>query len=53
VKSVLATLIKNFTFELPHGPKTDIDVVFGLLRRPRIKGENKAVLTMKVSKVAH
>jgi hypothetical protein len=53
VKSVLATLIKNFTFELPDGPKTEIDVLFGLLRRPRTKGEKEAVVTMKVRKAAY
>ncbi|OAX33612.1 cytochrome P450 [Rhizopogon vinicolor AM-OR11-026] len=38
-KTVLLVLVKNFVFELRDGPETGVEIVRGILPRPRIVGE--------------
>ncbi|KAI0637564.1 cytochrome P450 [Trametes polyzona] len=50
-KAVLGVLIKNYTFELPKGPETEIGFVRGVLPRPQVAGEQGACVPMRVRKV--
>ncbi|KAF7289757.1 hypothetical protein MIND_01349300 [Mycena indigotica] len=47
-KAVLSVLIKNYSFELPGGPKTDITTVLGLIRRPKVVGEEGPVVPLRI-----
>ncbi|KAM6499702.1 Cytochrome P450 [Amanita muscaria] len=50
-KAVLAVLIRNFTFELPSGPDTEIGIHKGILSRPKLADEAGCVLRMRVRQV--
>ncbi|KAG1729371.1 cytochrome P450 [Suillus lakei] len=39
-KTVLSVLVKNFVFEMQDGPGTLVEVVRGILPRPRVVGED-------------
>ncbi|KLO13810.1 cytochrome P450 [Schizopora paradoxa] len=50
-KSVLSVLIRNFSFELVNGPKTEIEHVMTILPRPRMKGESGYAMPMRVRRL--
>ncbi|KAG2125473.1 cytochrome P450 [Suillus clintonianus] len=47
-KTVLLVLVKNFVFEMRDGPDTRIEVVRGILPRPRVVGEDSTGVPLKV-----
>ncbi|KAF7342549.1 Cytochrome P450 4F12 [Mycena sanguinolenta] len=47
-KAVLSVLIKNFTFEFPDGPETEIARHRGLVPRPKVVGQLGAQVPMRV-----
>ncbi|KAJ7579172.1 cytochrome P450 [Mycena floridula] len=49
-KSVLSVIIRNYKFELPHGPETRIGEWRGLLVRPNVEGEVEGRVPMIVRK---
>jgi hypothetical protein len=50
-QGVLSVLIRKFIFQLPEGPDTEIEIIYGFLPRPRTKGDKGATVTMKVTRV--
>lgn len=50
-KSVLSVLIRNFSFEMVRGSKTDIENVMTILPRPRVKGESGYAMPMRVRRL--
>ncbi|TBU29145.1 cytochrome P450 [Dichomitus squalens] len=50
-KAVLGVLIKNYRFELPDGPETEIEFCRGVLPRPRVVGQKGANVPMQVRRV--
>ncbi|KAH7925026.1 cytochrome P450 [Leucogyrophana mollusca] len=48
LKAVLSVLIRSFTFEIPGGSETKVEVVPGVLPRPRIVGEEGYRVPLKV-----
>jgi len=50
-KAVLSVLIRNYTFELPGGPDTKIEIHRGVLARPKVAGQNGAKVPLRVKKV--
>ncbi|KAI0773614.1 cytochrome P450 [Fomes fomentarius] len=50
-KAVLGVLIKHYSFELPDGPETKIELCRGLLPRPRVAGETGACVPLRVRRV--
>ncbi|PPQ88908.1 hypothetical protein CVT25_009143 [Psilocybe cyanescens] len=51
MKIVLAVLLRHFIFELPQGPETPMDIHYSLVRRPKIKGLEGAMMPLLVSRV--
>jgi cytochrome P450 len=51
LKAALSVLIRSFTFELPDGPDTKLDLHLGILPRPKLAGESSAVMPMRVKQV--
>ncbi|KAG2124463.1 cytochrome P450 [Suillus cothurnatus] len=47
-KTVLSVLVKNFVFEMRDGPDTPVEVVRGILPRPRVVGENGIEVPLRV-----
>lgn len=47
MKAILATLIRQFVFS----PAEEIEPLLSFVVRPRVKGEHKSSLPLKVSKV--
>jgi cytochrome P450 len=47
-KVVLSILVKNFVFEMRDGPDTEIEIVRGLLPRPRIVGEDGIGVPLRI-----
>ncbi|KAG8218157.1 cytochrome P450 [Butyriboletus roseoflavus] len=47
-KIVLSILVKNFVFELPGGPGTVIEMVRGILPRPKVAGEEGSAVPLLV-----
>ncbi|KAG2125569.1 cytochrome P450 [Suillus cothurnatus] len=47
-KVVLSILVKNFVFELRDGPDTEIEIVRGLLPRPRVVGEDGIGVPLRI-----
>ncbi|KAJ7015768.1 cytochrome P450 [Mycena alexandri] len=47
-KAVLSVLIKNFTFEFPGGPETEIGIHRALIPRPKVVGQPGANVPMRV-----
>ncbi|KAG2039485.1 cytochrome P450 [Suillus americanus] len=47
-KTVLSVLVKNFVFEMRDGPDTPVEVVRGILPRPRVVGEDGIGVPLKV-----
>ncbi|KAK7053736.1 cytochrome P450 [Favolaschia claudopus] len=47
-KAVLSTLIRNFTFEFPDGPETEIATHRALINRPKVAGEPGGIVPMRV-----
>ncbi|KAF8994355.1 cytochrome P450 [Cyathus striatus] len=47
-KAVLSVLIRNYTFELPEGPDTPIEIHRSILNRPKLRGMKSAVVNLKV-----
>ncbi|KAG2132746.1 cytochrome P450 [Suillus clintonianus] len=47
-KTVLSVLVKNFVFEMRDGPNTWVEVVRGILPRPRVVGEDSTGVPLKV-----
>ncbi|KIM65582.1 hypothetical protein SCLCIDRAFT_22490 [Scleroderma citrinum Foug A] len=52
LKAVLSVLVKAFVFEMRDGPKTEVELGWGLLRRPKVSGESVGSSPMLLSKVA-
>ncbi|KIL62639.1 hypothetical protein M378DRAFT_165469 [Amanita muscaria Koide BX008] len=54
LKVALLVLVRNFTFELPDGPDTEIQVHrLSILPRPKVAGEVGCSLPMKIKPVAN
>ncbi|KAG2048815.1 cytochrome P450 [Suillus hirtellus] len=49
-KTVLSVLVKNFVFEMRDGPDTPVEVVRGILPRPRVVGESGIGVPLRVSR---
>jgi len=49
-KTVLSVLVKNFVFEMRDGPDTPVEVVRGILPRPRVVGEGGIGVPLRVSR---
>ncbi|KAG1766145.1 cytochrome P450 [Suillus occidentalis] len=47
-KTVLSVLVKNFVFEMRDGPDTAVEVVRGILPRPRVVGEDGIGVPLRV-----
>ncbi|KAJ7499846.1 cytochrome P450 [Mycena latifolia] len=47
-KAALSVLIRNFTFEFPGGPETEIGKHRGIITRPKVAGQPGANVPMKV-----
>jgi cytochrome P450 len=47
-KTVLSVLVKNFVFEMRDGLDTPVEVVRGILPRPRVVGENGIEVPLRV-----
>ncbi|KAG2099809.1 cytochrome P450 [Suillus discolor] len=47
-KTVLSVLVKNFVFEMRNGPNTPVEVVRGILPRPRVVGEGGIGVPLRV-----
>ncbi|KAG2096081.1 cytochrome P450 [Suillus discolor] len=47
-KTVVSVLVKNFVFEMRDGPDTPVEVVRGILLRPRVVGEDGTGVPLKV-----
>ncbi|KIN94393.1 hypothetical protein M404DRAFT_1008378 [Pisolithus tinctorius Marx 270] len=47
-KTVIFTLIKNFAFEMRDGPDTQIEMTWGILPRPRVVGEGRTNVPLRV-----
>ncbi|KZT13226.1 cytochrome P450 [Laetiporus sulphureus 93-53] len=50
-KAVLSVLIRNYAFDFKDGPETKIDLVRGILPRPRIEGEEGTRLPLRVRRL--
>lgn len=50
IKAVLATLLRQFVFAPAEGQ--EIEPLLSFVVRPKVKGEHKSSLPLKVSKVA-
>ncbi|KAJ7476855.1 cytochrome P450 [Mycena galericulata] len=47
-KAVLSVLIRNFTFEFPDGPETEIGKHRGIIQRPKVVGQPGANVPLRV-----
>ncbi|KAJ7494219.1 cytochrome P450 [Mycena galericulata] len=47
-KAVLSVLVRNYTFELPHGPETVIGQYRNILPRPKVEGEKGYDVPLRV-----
>ncbi|KAG2101117.1 cytochrome P450 [Suillus discolor] len=47
-KTVLSVLVKNFVFEMRDGPDTPVEIVWGVLPRPRVVGEDGTGVPLRV-----
>ncbi|KAG1729375.1 cytochrome P450 [Suillus lakei] len=47
-KTVLSVLVKNFVFEMRDGPDTQVEIVRGILPRPRVVGEDGIGVPLRV-----
>ncbi|KAG2344474.1 cytochrome P450 [Suillus weaverae] len=47
-KTVLSVLVKNFVFEMRDGPDTEVEIVRGILPRPRVVGEDGIKVPLRV-----
>ena len=50
-QAVLSVLIRNFSFELPHGPETKLDHYRSFIVRPKVAGEEGGRVPMVVKRV--
>ncbi|TFK65852.1 cytochrome P450 [Pluteus cervinus] len=50
-KSVLSVLIRNYRFELPEGPKTIIERHRSILPRPKVAGQQGALVPLRIQRV--
>jgi hypothetical protein len=48
VQAVLSVLVKSFVFEMRDGPETKVEIVRGILPRPRIVGEDGIGVPLRV-----
>jgi hypothetical protein len=48
IQTVLSVLVKNFVFEMRDGPDTQVEVVRGILPRPRVVGEDGIGVPLRV-----
>ena len=49
-QAVLSVLVKAFVFEMRDGPKTEVELGWGLIRRPKIAGEVGTKLPLRVKR---
>ncbi|KAG2068516.1 cytochrome P450 [Suillus decipiens] len=47
-KAVLSVLVKNFVFEMRDGPDTEVEIVRGILPRPRVVGEDGIGVPLRI-----
>jgi hypothetical protein len=47
-QAVLSVLIRNFTFEFPDGPETEIASHSALIPRPKVAGQSGGIVPMRV-----
>ncbi|KAG1821055.1 cytochrome P450 [Suillus subaureus] len=47
-KTVLSVLVKNFVFEMRDGPDTPVEIVRGILPRPRVVGEDGIGVPLRI-----
>ncbi|KAF7308932.1 Cytochrome P450 [Mycena kentingensis (nom. inval.)] len=52
-KSVLSVLIRNYTFEFPGGPETELGVHRSIIPRPKVAGEAGANVPLRVRRVEY
>ena len=45
---MLFILVKHFVFELRDGPETQIEMVRGILPRPKVAGEEGSAVPLRV-----
>lgn len=50
-QAALSVLIRNYTFELPDGPKTKIERHRSILPRPKVAGQDGPKVPMRVRRV--
>ncbi|KAK6996796.1 cytochrome P450 [Favolaschia claudopus] len=50
-KAVLSVLIRNYVFEFPDGPNTEIETQVALVPRPKVVGQNGAKVPLRVRRV--
>ncbi|KAJ6615465.1 cytochrome P450 [Mycena sp. CBHHK59/15] len=50
-KAALSVLVRNFTFEFPDGPETEITTHRGLVPRPKVVGQAGAQVPLRVGRV--
>ncbi|KAJ7124513.1 cytochrome P450 [Mycena epipterygia] len=51
IKTTLSVLIRNFTFEFPDGPETQIKAYVALLTRPKVAGAKDSEAPMYIRRV--
>ncbi|KAJ7756618.1 cytochrome P450 [Mycena metata] len=50
-QAALSVLSRNFVFEFPDGPETKIENHVSIISRPKVAGENRAKVPLKVTRV--
>ena len=50
-QAVVSVLVRNFSFELPHGPETKLDRHRSFIVRPKVAGEEGPRVPLVVTRV--
>jgi len=50
-QAVLSVLVRNFSFELPHGPETKLDPYQSFIKRVKVAGEEGSRVPLVVRRV--
>jgi len=50
-KAALNTLVRNYTFEFPNGPETELGRCLSVLPRPKVVGEEGSRVPLRVRRV--
>jgi hypothetical protein len=51
LQAVMSVLLRNFSFELPHGPDTKIEILNSAGVRPKVAGEEGPKVPLIIKKV--